>query len=112
MIEGTRSQAITTPFAKPMASPVASVAAMTASGEVQPAGASQAISTALTMPAAGPIERSMPPEMMAGAAAMETRMKGIATVRIEGQLDESRKLRSIAAFIASSATAKAIAGHA
>ena len=70
------------------------------------------MSAALTMPAAGPIERSMPPEMMAGAAAMETRMKGMATARIEGQLDRSRKLRSIAMFIASSATAKATAGQA
>ena len=108
MIEGTRSHAITTPFATPMAS----VAAIIVSGEFHPEGASQAIGTALTMPAAGPIERSMPPEMMAGAAAMETRMKSMATAKIEGQLDGSRKLRSIATFIASSAAAKAIAGQA
>src|SRR6185437_6075940 len=112
MIEGTRSQAVTAPFAAPTTRPMASVAAITTIGEVQPAGASQAISTALTTPAAGPIERSTPPEMMTGAAAMETRMKGIATVRIEGQLDESRKLLSIATFMASSTSAKAIAGQA
>ena len=112
MIEGTRSHAATAPFAAPTTRPMASVAAITTTGEVQPAGASQAISTALTTPAAGPIERSMPPEMMAGAAAMETRTKGMATVSIEGQLDESRKLRSIATFMASNAIAKALAGHA
>jgi hypothetical protein len=39
-------------------------------------------------------------------------MKGMATAKIEGQLVGSRKLRSIATFIASSAIAKAIAGQA
>ena len=80
MIGWTRTTAIMKPLRRPERTPTASDAPMTETGSDHPFGTSTAATSALTRPASGPTERSMPPspESTGAVCAIAMMMKGTA----------------------------------
>ena len=80
MIGWTRTTAIMKPLRRPERTPTASDAPMIETGSDHPFGTSTAATSALTRPASGPTERSMPPspESTGAVCAIAMTMNGTA----------------------------------